>query len=312
MSDGGGAMTDTPARHLPVMAAEVVALLGSAPGHVLADLTVGAGGHAGQFLRATAPTGRVIGSDRDETALALARERLAEFGDRVSLTHADWPAALERLEVDDVRPDAILMDIGVSSMQMDDPERGFSLREDGPLDMRMDRSVGGTAADFLNGAKESEIEMALAAWGEEPHAAKISRAIVRRRRERPFRTTGDLRTVIEAALGRRFGRIHPATRTFQALRMAVNREMALLEAAVPAAIERLAPGGCLALICFHSGEDRVVKHLFREAARQVGDLVTKKPVRATREERSANRRSRSARLRVFRKHGSDQGGPAQT
>ncbi|MHC4845937.1 MAG: 16S rRNA (cytosine(1402)-N(4))-methyltransferase RsmH, partial [Planctomycetota bacterium] len=261
-------MTDIPARHLPVMAAEVVALLGSAPGHVLADLTVGAGGHAGAFLRATAPTGRVIASDRDVVALDLARERLADFGDRVRFVHADWVSALERLRADGVEPDAILMDLGVSSMQLDDPERGFSLREDGPLDMRMDQSGGPTAADFLNSAKESELETALAAWGEEPHAAKIARAIARRRRERPFRTTGDLRTVVETALGRRFGRIHPATRTFQAVRMAVNGEMALLEAAVPAAIERLAPGGRLAILSFHSGEDRVVKQLFREAARE--------------------------------------------
>ena len=147
-------MTDIPARHLPVMAAEVVALLGSAPGHVLADLTVGAGGHAGEFLRATAPTGRVIASDRDVVALDLARERLAEFGDRVAFVHADWLSALERLRDDGVAPDAILMDLGVSSMQLDDPERGFSLREDGPLDMRMDQSGGATAADFLNSAKE--------------------------------------------------------------------------------------------------------------------------------------------------------------
>jgi 16S rRNA (cytosine1402-N4)-methyltransferase len=285
------------------MAVEVVALLGSAPGHILADLTVGAGGHAGVFLRATAPTGRVLASDRDTVALDLARERLAEFGDRVTYTHADWVSALERLADDGVEPDAILMDLGVSSMQLDEPERGFSLREDGPLDMRMDQSGGPTAADFLNTAKETELETALAAWGEEPHAAKIARAIAKRRRERPFRTTGDLRTLVETALGRRFGRIHPATRTFQAVRMAVNREMALLEAAVPAAIERLAPGGRLAILSFHSGEDRVVKHLFREAARESGELLTKKPARATREERAKNRRSRSARLRVYRKAG---------
>jgi 16S rRNA (cytosine1402-N4)-methyltransferase len=294
------------------MAAEVVALLGSAPGHVLADLTVGAGGHAGALLRATAPTGRVFAFDRDMVALSIARTRLEEFGERVTLIHADWLSALQQLQDDGVRPDGILMDLGVSSMQLDDPERGFSLREDGPLDMRMDQSTGATAADFVNGAKESEIERALAAWGEEPHATKIARAIVKRRRDRPFRSTGDLRTLIEAALGRRFGRVHPATRSFQAVRMEVNHEMAQLEAAVPAAIERLAPNGRLAVISFHSGEDRVVKYLFRDAARQGGELITKKPARATREERAANRRSRSARLRVYRKAGDHEGAPDQT
>ncbi|MHC5209755.1 MAG: 16S rRNA (cytosine(1402)-N(4))-methyltransferase RsmH [Planctomycetota bacterium] len=294
-------MTEAPDRHIPVMAGEVLALLGAAPGALLVDLTVGGGGHADAFLRATAPTGTVIGCDRDEQALAVAHARLAEYGDRVRLSHGDSVSCLARLHAEGVRADAVLIDLGLSSMQLDDAERGFSLREDGPLDMRMDTSTGTTAAEFLHKSAEDVIARALAEGGDEPAAARIARAIVERRAQRPFHTTGDLRTLVEAVLGRRYGRVHPATRTFQGVRMAVNRELELLEQALPMAMDLLRADGRLAVISFHSGEDRIVKRVFAEAATGGYELVTRKPCVPERAEAARNRRSRSARLRVLRR-----------
>jgi 16S rRNA (cytosine1402-N4)-methyltransferase len=283
------------------MAGEVLALLGAAPGMLLVDLTVGGGGHAGAFLRATAPTGTVIACDRDATALRVAGESLAEHQDRVRMVHGDSVSCLARLHAEGVRADAVLMDLGLSSLQLDDAERGFSLRDDGPLDMRMDKDAGATAADFLNKSAEEVLARALAEGGDEPAAARIARALVARRAQRPFHTTGDLRTLVEAVLGRRRGRIHPATRTFQGVRVAVNRELELLEQALPMALDLLRPGGRLAVISFHSGEDRVVKRVFTEAAAGGHELVTRKPCMPGRAEAASNRRSRSARLRVLRR-----------
>jgi 16S rRNA (cytosine1402-N4)-methyltransferase len=298
-------MTDAPWRHTPVMAGDVLALLGAAPGHILADLTVGAGGHAAAFLRASAPTGMVWACDRDPHALELARARFRDEGvsDRVQFLHGTWPECLARLADADVRPDAALLDLGVSSMQLDDPGRGFSLREDGPLDMRMDDTRGPTAAEFLQRASASELEHALRELGGEPSAARIARALVERRVQRPFRSTGDLRQAIESALGRRGGRIHPATRAFQGVRMAVNRELELLQQTLPLALDALAPGGRLAVISFHSGEDRIVKQWMAAQAGVGHELLTRRPVGPGREEQRTNRRSRSARLRVLRKSG---------
>ena len=296
-------MTEAPGRHSPVMAVEMPAWLGAAPGHVLVDLTVGGGGHAAGWLRATAPTGQVVASDRDASALALARRELAPFGERVRWMHGTAPECLARLAAEGLRADAILLDLGLSSMQLDDPGRGFSLRDDGPLDMRMDRGQELTAAGLLNSASPQELERALREWGGEPAAARVVRAIVARRATRPFRSTGDLRTVVESALGHRGGRIHPATRTFQGLRIAVNRELELLEQALPSARALLAPGGRLAVLSFHSGEDRLVKQAFRAAEREGDELLTPKAVVPGREEIRINPRSRSARLRVLRRRG---------
>jgi 16S rRNA (cytosine1402-N4)-methyltransferase len=286
-----------------VMAGEVMALLGATPGHFLADLTVGAGGHAAAFLRATAPTGTVCGCDRDRHALELARARLADEGlaARATFEHGTFPECLQRLAAGDRRPDAVLIDLGVSSMQLDDPGRGFSLRADGPLDMRMDPSRGETAAHFLQHARESQLVEAFGELGGEPAAQRIARAVVERRAQRPFRSTGDLRSFIEATLGRRGGKIHPATRAFQGLRMVVNRELSLLQEALPLALSVLADGGRLAVISFHSGEDRIVKSFMLEASAAGHELLTRKPVQPSREECRTNRRSRSARLRVLRK-----------
>ncbi len=300
---GGAVMTEAPRRHLPVMAGEVISLLGAAPGHVLVDLTVGGGGHAEAFLRATAPTGRIIGCDRDARAIAVAQETLQAHGARVRLLQADWPTALRTLAAEGVRPHAILLDLGASSMQLDDPERGFSLRHDAALDMRMEAGAGETAADILRRASLGELTELLRTEGDEPAAARIARAIVERRSSRPLRTTGDLRTLVEAALGRRGGRVHPATRTFQALRRAVNREGPMLAETLPLALERLASGGRLAVISFHSGEDAVVKSWMRAAVAAGERAVTRRVVRPSAGELRDNRRSRSARLRVLEKRG---------
>jgi 16S rRNA (cytosine1402-N4)-methyltransferase len=285
------------------MAVEMPAWLGAAPGHILVDLTVGGGGHAAGWLRATAPTGTVVACDRDASALAIARQALAPFGARARWMHGTAPECLTRLADEGLRADAILLDLGLSSMQLDDPARGFSLRDDGPLDMRMDRGQELTAADLVNTASPEILEHALREWGGEPAAARIARAIVARRVARPFRSTGDLRTTVESALGRRGGRIHPATRSFQGLRIAVNRELELLEQALPLARALLAPGGRLAVLSFHSGEDRIVKQAFRTAVSEGDELLTPKAAVPGRDEVRTNPRSRSARLRVLRRRG---------
>jgi len=299
-------MTSDRPRHVSVMAGDVLALLQPSPGHVLLDLTVGAGGHAEAFLQASAPTGSVVGVDRDPAALELSRERLAPFGRRVRLEPGDFVSVLQRLHGEGLRPDAVLADLGASSMQLDDPARGFSLREDALLDMRMDPRQALTAADLLNGASEAELARLLRELADEPAAERLARAFVARRRERPFRTTGDLRGVVEAALGSRGGRIHPATRTFQALRIAVNDELGQLRAALPLALELLRPGGRLVVLSFHSGEDRLVKDCFARAARAGHTLLTRRPLLPGREEQRTNRRSRSVRLRALAKGGASE------
>lgn len=293
---------EAPMSHIPVMAGEVLQLIGVSAGHVLVDLTVGAGGHSRAFLEASAPGGRVHACDRDAEALSLAEVKLAPYGERADFLHADSVTALKTLAQRGVRPDAVLLDLGVSSMQLDEEERGFSLREDGPLDMRMDPGQELTAADVVNRFSEDELEQALRDLGGEPRAGRIARALVERRAARPFRSTGDLRDLVEKALRRRGGRIHPATKTFQAIRMVVNEELSLLETSMPLALDLLKPGGHLAIISFHSGEDRIVKRAFRQLAQEDGyELVTRRPVSASLQEQRTNRRSRSARLRVIRK-----------
>jgi len=288
--------------HVPVMAVEVMELLDPRAGQLLVDLTVGAGGHARCFLEATAPTGRVLAADRDSEALALAECNLADLSERVTFQHGDSVSVLRSLIQRGVAPDGILMDLGVSSMQLDDEERGFSLREDGPLDMRMDANQKTTAADIVNRMRPDRLETLLREEGDEHRCRVIVAAIVERRKLRKFRTTGDLRVVIEGALRSKGGRTHPATKTFQALRIATNTELSLIRESLPLAVQCLAPGGRLAVISFHSGEDRIVKHDFRDLAKQgLGAVLTAKPISAERAEVRSNRRSRSARLRAFAK-----------
>ena len=303
-----------------------MALLRPRSGGFYVDCTVGAGGHAAAVLRASAPDGRLLGLDADRDALALAAARLQPFGARVVLEHSNYrylSAVMKRLETPPA--DGILLDLGVSSMQLDRPDRGFSFRASGPLDMRMDASAGRPAADLVNELPEAELADTIYQYGEERHSRRIARAIVARRRERRFRTTEDLAAVVEHAVphpspGRVPGRaagIHPATRTFQALRIAVNDELDGLREALPQAVDALVPGGRLAIISFHSLEDRIVKQFMqaeagrctcppalpvcRCGARARLRIVTKKPVVASAAEQRANPRSRSAKLRVGEK-----------
>jgi 16S rRNA (cytosine1402-N4)-methyltransferase len=284
--------------HVPVLLEPALEMLGVRPGGFYVDGTVGLGGHAVEVLRRSAPSGRLLGLDRDAETLARARERLAPFGDRARLVHADWRTLPDRLG--DERPDGVLLDLGVSSLQLDTPERGFSFRADGPLDMRMDRSAGLTAADLVNRLPERELADLIYRYGEERASRRIARAIVRARQKAHLRTTGELAAVVRAAAGRarKPGR-DPATLTFQALRIHVNRELEGLADALEAIAHRLAAGGRLVVIAFHSLEDREVKNALRDLARGEFTLLTRKPVRPADEETARNPRARSARLRAL-------------
>ncbi|TMK60088.1 MAG: 16S rRNA (cytosine(1402)-N(4))-methyltransferase RsmH [Actinobacteria bacterium] len=272
------------------MTAEVIELL--AGRGTVVDMTVGSGGHAAALLEAG--VSRLVGVDRDPDALALARERLSAFGDRVRLVGARFS------EIDEVvvgtRADGVLFDLGVSSMQLDRPERGFGYRVDGPLDMRMGEGSGAaapSAADLVNGLPERDLADLIYRLGEEPRSRRIAAAIVRRR---PIRTTDQLTGIIVSAVGKRPGGPHPARRTFQALRIAVNRELEELTAVLPPAAGLLGPGGRVVVISYHSLEDRIVKRAFRDDDRL--DILTKKPLVATAAERARNPRARSAKLRA--------------
>jgi 16S rRNA (cytosine1402-N4)-methyltransferase len=287
--------------HVPVLTADVIGQLQPGRGGVFVDCTVGLGGHSSALLAAGA--GRIIGLDRDVDALDRARTTLAPWLERVDLVHADFrslDSVLERLGVPLV--DGTLADLGLSSMQLDAPGRGFSFQRDEPLDMRMDRSGGETAADLL--ARSSEIELADAIFqlGEERYSRRIARALVDARRQAPIDTTGRLAAIVRRAIPRRgLMRIDPATRTFQALRIWVNRELEGLERFLQAAARRLRSGGRLVVITFHSLEDRIVKHTFRALAQKdVATLkvLTKKPIVPTEEEVQRNPRARSAKLRA--------------
>ncbi|GAB4403658.1 MAG: 16S rRNA (cytosine(1402)-N(4))-methyltransferase RsmH [Anaerolineales bacterium] len=301
---------DQPA-HTPVLLNEAVEALAIRPFGWYVDCTVGLGGHSQAILEASQPDGRLLGLDADARSLELARQRLAAFGDRAVLVHANF-RDLERVARDHGVDTAngIVMDLGLSSWQLADSARGFSFHDVGGLDMRFDPSEGASAADLVNTLPEDELAALIWRYGEEPKARPIARAIVR---ARPIATAGQLAEVIARAVGRR-GRIHPATRTFQALRIAVNRELDNLEAALPQAVRLLVPGGRLAVISFHSLEDRIVKTFFRNESRDcicppgipqcicghraTLGIVTKKPITPSPREVSANPRARSAKLRV--------------
>jgi 16S rRNA (cytosine1402-N4)-methyltransferase len=287
--------------HVPVMRAEVVEALAPARGGVFVDGTLGLGGHAAAVLEAGAT--RVIGIDRDQEALALAGERLASWGDRVSLVHADYrqlEAVLDRLGID--RVDGLLVDLGVSSLQLEGAGRGFSFQRDEPLDMRMDRTSGPTAADLVAALTERELADLIFQLGEERYSRRIARAIVESRREQPVATTGQLAAIVRRAVPRRgYSPINPATRTFQALRIRVNGELDGLDRFVETACGRLATGGRLAAIAFHSLEDRVVKHTLRRLAADEAmglRLLWRKPRQPTEAEVAVNPRARSAHLRA--------------
>jgi 16S rRNA (cytosine1402-N4)-methyltransferase len=277
------------AEHEPVMVDQVVGFLGG-DGTVL-DLTLGAGGHAEALLRSG--TERVIGVDRDPEAIRLAGERLAPFGERFTAVRARFSAMPAENRVD-----GVLFDLGVSSMQLDRPERGFSYRQPGPLDMRMDRE-GESAMDLVNSAPEEELARILFEYGEERRSRRVAAAIVRARSRAPIATTDELARVVAGALGARRGGPHPARRTFQALRIAVNRELEELAATLPRAADLLAPGGRLVTIAYHSLEDRIVKRFL--LGRADLEILTKKPLVPSKAERARNPRSRAAKLRAAAK-----------
>ncbi len=283
--------------HRPVLLDEVVEGLDLRDGLVVVDGTVGAAGHAREIARAIAPTGVLIGIDRDEEILEHARKELAGSGVKTLLFHRTFAEIEECLtEAGATAADRVLLDLGASSLQLDSTDRGFSFMRDAPLDLRMDRSRGKTAAELLRRAPESELVRILRDLGEEPAARKIASAIVARRESEPITRTGDLAEVVARAVPpfRRRARIHPATLSFMALRMAVNDELPLLEAGLGEAVRRLRTGGRLAVISFHSLEDRRVKTFMKQHM----DPITRKPVTASETEVRANPRSRSAKLRI--------------
>jgi 16S rRNA (cytosine1402-N4)-methyltransferase len=306
------------AEHIPVLAGECMKFLQPQPAGRFIDCTVNGGGHSVQILERTAPDGTLLALDADPDAVALARDRLAQFGPRARVIHSNFRSVetvAHEQQFADV--DGVLMDLGLSSLQLAAIGRGFSFSRDEPLDMRFDTSRGATAADYLASASPDDIERTLRSFGEEPAARRIAAAIAAGREQAPVRTTGELVTILQRSVGHfRRAALHPATRTFQALRIVVNEELASLQDALPAAVRLLRPGGRLVVIAFHSLEDRIVKTVFRELAGRQPDetprglptsparpapqirIVTPRPVRPSKEEVVANPRSRSARLRV--------------
>lgn len=288
--------------HQPVMTGDILRLLAPRAGSVIVDATAGAGGHSAAILPLIAPNGRLIAVDQDADALAQANERLAAFAPNVTFLNANFralPQLLRELQVSAV--DGLIADLGMSSLQVDRDVRGFSFSRTGPLDMRMDRRQELTAEALINESPEDELARVFTTLGEERFARRIARRIVEQRRLQPLKTTTALAEVIWKAAppAARHGRIHPATRVFQALRMAVNDELGALEALLRALPSLLAPGGRAAILSFHSLEDRLVKYALRDGAREgVWNLLTKKALRPSEDEVRRNPRSRSAKLRA--------------
>lgn len=285
--------------HEPVLFDEVMAALAPRAGGRYVDGTLGNAGHAAGILERSSPDGRLLGIDLDPHALQLARETLAMYGERAMLVHGSFAHLGDIARECRLTPvDGIILDLGLSSMQLAQAERGFSFQSDGPLDMRFDPSADTTAGDLVNTLPADELADALYQYGEERMSRRIARAIVN---ARPLHTTAELADVVARAVRRR-GRIHPATRTFMALRIAVNDELEVLRQGLAQAVDVLAPGGRLAVIAFHSLEDHVVKNYLRErASAGVLGLVTRRPLQASEAERGSNPRSRSAKLRVVEK-----------
>jgi 16S rRNA (cytosine1402-N4)-methyltransferase len=285
--------------HASVLLNEVIGYLNPLPGGRFIDATVGAGGHTRAILERTSPDGAVLAFDQDEAAIAQAKETLQSFGSRVTFVHANF-AGIASLasQYGFLGCDGVLADIGVSSMMLDDAARGFSFMREGPLDMRMDRGQSLTAADVVNTYKEKEIADILYQYGEERRSRAIARSIVR---SRPLRQTTDLVRAVQKVLGDpRHGRIHPSTRTFQALRIYVNDELHVLDSFLDRSMTVLRSGGRLAVITFHSLEDRIVKTRFRNPA-VPGRVLTKKVIVAGEDELARNPRARSAKLRAWEK-----------
>jgi len=297
-----------------VLLGPVIELLAPRPGERLFDGTVGSAGHSLAVAELIGSEGMIVGIDRDDAAIERAGAALADAAPRVHLKRANFSEAervLDECGVDEV--DMVILDLGVSSDQLDDPDRGYSFKTTGPLDMRADRRQTLTAEAIVNESDEKDISDIIYRYGEEREARRIAREIVRARAKERIRTTTELAELIARAKRERRGRIHPATRVFQALRIAVNRELESLEEGLVAAWRRLAPRGRMAVISFHSLEDRIVKGFFRERKKDdSAEILTKKPVRAGKGERERNPRSRSAKLRVLRRPAPAEDGRAQS
>jgi 16S rRNA (cytosine1402-N4)-methyltransferase len=311
----------TESDHVPVLAEEIVTLLDPRPGDTVVDGTFGAGGHASLLAARLRGDGKLIAIDRDPTVAPFFERFRRETGVKARLHPGEFSSVLEHLAENGVKADAILLDLGVSSMQLDRPDRGFSYAVDAPLDMRMDPSATYSARELVNEGDERELADIFKRYGEERYARPIARAIVKRRKEQPFERTGDLVEVIKAAIPApaRFGEGHPAKRVFQALRIEVNDELGALERALPAALEMLRPGGRLAVISFHSLEDRIVKQFLRKqeqgctcppdfpicicGSEPTMRATPRRAVRPTAAEVARNPRAQSARLRVGTKVG---------
>ncbi|HEX3454655.1 MAG TPA: 16S rRNA (cytosine(1402)-N(4))-methyltransferase RsmH [Gaiellaceae bacterium] len=305
--------------HIPVLAEEVRDLLRVQRGATVVDATFGAGGHAELLAADLRGEGKLIAIDRDQSARTYFERFRRRTGIQSRFLRGEFATVLGQLAQNGVKADAILLDLGISSMQVDQPERGFSYSVDAPLDMRMDQTAPTSAADYVNELDERELEIVFRRYGEERFARSIAREIVRRRQQEPFERTGQLVDAIKAAIPApaRFGEGHPAKRVFQALRIAVNDELGQLDEALPAAIEMLRPGGRVAVISFHSLEDRIVKRFYRDEERgcicppdfpvcvcghePVLRVITKRAVRPTARETALNPRAASARLRVAEK-----------
>jgi len=306
-------MTDSP--HRPVLYKEIIHALQPQAGGRYVDGTLGAGGHARGILEASAPDGQLLGLDVDPQALVIARETLAPYEHRIHLAQASYTTLstqLKNLQWDSV--DGIVLDLGASSMQFDTAERGFSFMHDAPLDMRFGSHATQTAADIVNKYSERELADLIYEYGEDRDSRKIARAIVSKR---PLHTTRELVAAIEAVSPRRGDRVHPATKTFQALRIAVNEELSSIESVLPQAVAGLRSGGRLAVISFHSLEDRIVKEFFREQSKELVNPpyeqlyeverkaiikeVNRKPITPSEEETKDNPRARSAKLRIAEK-----------
>ena len=286
--------------HAPVLKKEILEYLNPKPGSVIADCTVGEGGHAETILEKITPGGLVLGIDKDQEALEIAAKRLEKFKDAIKLKKADYKdldEVLSKFEIESL--DGILLDLGISSLQLESSHRGFSIKLDAELDMRMDTSAPNTARDLVNKLSADELDRIISEYGEERFHRRIARAIVQARKEEQIKTTAQLTRVILKALPYKRGRIHPATRTFQALRIAVNEELGSLEEILKKLPDLLKKGARACIISYHSLEDRRVKNCFKDYAKSgLMRVITKKPIVPQMEEVRSNPRSRSAKLRV--------------
>lgn len=290
--------------HTPVMVEEVLDYLNLSPGKIIVDATIGTGGHSKAMLERILPQGKLIGIDRDSESLAVARERLSDYKDTCEFVHSNFlelDSILKNLNIDKV--DGILFDLGISSFQLDDPKRGFSFQNEGPLDMRLDRDSYISAYDLLNNLNEEEISSLLWNFGEERWHNRIAHLLIKERERQPITTTSQLANIVIKSIPYRYRHrhyhIHPATRTFQAVRIAVNRELETLQVTIDKAILALRRGGSICVISFHSLEDRVIKLSFRKAQQEgLISIITAKPQTPTHREVEINPRSRSSKLRV--------------